>query len=119
MRPVHFVSAVLIGIVIGFSVGICVSFSMGGHLGALRAFERRYAEECELVAPVLASDPAYRKIVTVNFPVRGICLSGPLETQAEFDRLRAEMLRVLGEPRIGHVMSDVWVEKADIQGNGR
>ena len=74
--------------------------------------ERRYEQERELVAPVLAADPAFGRIMTVDFPVAGICLSGPVETRDDYNRLRAAMIRLFGEPRVGHVTQEVWVERA-------
>jgi hypothetical protein len=103
-------------VALAFVVGLCTAFQVGWEAGqyaqAHREFERRYAEDRKLVAPVLAADPAFQRIVTVNFPVAGICLDGPVETRDDYDRLRAEMVRLFGEPRIGHVMQDVVVERA-------
>jgi hypothetical protein len=103
-------------VVLAFVVGLCTAFRIGWEFGQLaeahREFERRYAEEQKLVAPVLAADPAFRRIVTVNFPVAGICLAGYVETRDDYNRLRAEIVRLFGEPRIGHVMQDVVVERA-------
>jgi hypothetical protein len=103
-------------IVAVFVIGLCAAFKVGWEAGQFaavhREFERRYEAERELVAPVLAADPAFRRLVTVNFPVAGICLAGPVDNWSDYNRLRAEMLRLFGEPRIGHVMQDVVVEQA-------
>ena len=62
--------------------------------------------------------PNSGRLVTVNFPVAGICLAGPVETRDDYNRLRAEMVRLFGEPRIGHVMGDVLVEPAAAPDHG-
>ena len=34
----------------------------------------------------------------------------PVASRAHYDRLRAEVIRLLGEPRAGHVLQDVVIE---------
>lgn len=99
-------------VVVGTVAGFCAGWQFGQYYAAHREFERRYEEERQRVAPVLAADPAFRRLITVNFPVAGICLAGPVESQEDYDRLRAVMVRLFGEPRVGHVMQDVVVERA-------
>ena len=94
-------------------VAVCIA-GLAGWLGgacaqARREAERRYAEDLELAAPAL-THPAFKRLIPVDFPVRGFCLSGPVVTQADYDRLRAAMVRLFGEPRVEHVLADVWVE---------
>ncbi len=110
---------VVVAVVFGIGAGFAVGWQLGQYYAVHREFEQRYAAERSLVAPVLAADPAFRQITTVNFPVAGICLGGPLETRDDYERLRAAMLRLFGEPRIGHVMQDVWVGRAAEPSAGR
>lgn len=84
----------------------------GGFVTARGEADRRYAEDLNLAAPVLAANPAFQRLMPVDFPVNGFCLSGPVATQTDYDRLRAEMIRLFGEPRAGHVLADVWIEAA-------
>jgi hypothetical protein len=101
-------------IVCGALIGLCITFyigwSIGRWYGVHHEFERQFEEDRQLASPVLAIDPVFQRIMPVNFPVRGFCLSGPVPTQADHDRLRVEMVRLFGEPRIEHVLADVWVE---------
>ena len=77
---------------------------------AQREAERRFAADVALATPVLSADPTFHRLVSVNFPVAGFCLSGPVPTRANYDRLRSEMKSLFGEERMGHVMADVWIE---------
>ena len=43
--------------------------------------------------------------------MNGFCVMGPVATQDDYARLQAEVVRLLGEPRLGHVIADVWVEE--------
>ncbi|HVK17472.1 MAG TPA: hypothetical protein VM533_11020 [Fimbriiglobus sp.] len=101
-------------IVFGALFAVCAAFyagwGAGKWYGVHHEFERRFEEERQLASPVLATDPAFRRLLPVNFPVLGFCLDGPVPTKADHDRLRAEMVRLFGEPRIEHVLSDVWIE---------
>jgi hypothetical protein len=115
MRPIVILAAVVIGLGAAFRVG----YDYGQCVAVHREFERQYDRERELVAPVLAADPAFGRLITVNFPVAGICLGGPVATRDDYNRLRSEVLRLFGEPRVGHVMQDVWVERAAEPGAGR
>src|SRR5262245_14269935 len=95
---------------IGF-FGVCVVGLVGRLIveSVWRESERRYRHDSELAAPTLA-DPAYRRLLTTDFPSAGFCISGPVMTKAAYDRLRAEMTRLFGEERVDHIMADVWVE---------
>lgn len=94
--------------VVGFLV-----FTAGAYGIVYRAIwksEQRFRNDAEQLVPFLNADPAYRRLIAVNFPSLGYSLSGPVETQADFDRLRLEVVRVFGEERAPHIMSDVWIE---------
>jgi len=106
----------VVGTVVGAAAGLYFGWQLGQFYAVHRESERRYEADCALAAPVLAADPGFHQVVTFNFPVAGFCLGGPVPTQDDYDRLRAAMLRLFGEPRIGHVMQDVWVERADEPG---
>lgn len=72
--------------------------------------EQRFKKDAEQLAPFLDAGPGYRQLVPVNFPSAGYSLSGPGETQAEFDRLWQEVVCVFGEVRASHIMTDVWID---------
>ena len=107
-------TVIVYGALIGTLIGVCAAFYVGWHVGRWSGvhheFERRFEKERHLASPVLAADPAYQRLVPVNFPVLGFCLGGPVPTKADHDRLRTEMVRLFGEPRIEHILADVWVE---------
>ncbi len=96
-----------------------VSYPFVQYIRAIREAERRFVADTELAAPVLASDPAFKWIGPTDFPVLGFCLSGPVPTRADYDRLRSEMLRLFGEARVDHVMNDVRVESPQFFPNRR
>jgi hypothetical protein len=106
MRKALVISAVLLGLCAAF----CAGWFSGGRYTYMKVTERRYNQDVEFVMPGLAADPAFRRLETFDFPVNGFCLQGSVATQADYDRLWAEVLRLLGESRVGHVMADVWIE---------
>lgn len=107
MRWFVIIVAALFGLALAFAAGWTAAiFSFGPMHSA-----ERFRADCELAAPVLA-DPAFRRLEPFDFPVNGFSLGGPVATRAEYNRLEVEMGRLFGEPRVGHIVSDVWVEKA-------
>jgi hypothetical protein len=78
-------------------------------LAGYRERERRFRQDYELVAPSLA-DSAFHRLIPYDLPQTGLCLSGPVPTQADFERLRVEMIRLFDKERVGYVMREVWVE---------
>jgi hypothetical protein len=107
VRQTLIISGVLCSVLFAFGAG----WFFGGFTQAQREVQRRYQHDCELARPLLA-EPAFQRLVPFDFPVNGFCLGGPLATQADYERLRAEVTRLFGEPRVGHILADVWVEAA-------
>ncbi|HEY1377868.1 MAG TPA: DUF2961 domain-containing protein [Gemmataceae bacterium] len=101
---------IICALVIGPIAGIVVGEKYGHYAGAVSEFERRYEEDRKLIEPVLTTDPAFQQVTTLNFPVAGTCLQGPIKSRAAYNRLRGEMIRLFGESRIGHMMQDVFIE---------
>ena len=114
MRLALIIAVGLIGTVAGF----CIGYPVGRLRMAFEEIERRYEEDCASAAPVLAADPAFRRLKTARYPVLGFCLEGPVAKQDDYDRLRAEMARLFGEPRVAHIMNDVVVEEKRGRGAG-
>lgn len=102
---------VMIGLVVGLFAGFYFGWEFGQYQEAHREFEQRYRDDRERIDPVLAANPAFRRLTMSNFPVAGICLGGPVATREDYNRLRAEMVRIFGESRIANVMYDVFVER--------
>jgi hypothetical protein len=106
MRRALITIAVIISLAAAFVAGWVGAVFYGGH----EAKERRYKDDVEAVMPVLAAEPAFRRLEPFDFPVNGFCLQGSVATQADYDRLWTEVARRLGEIRVGHVMADVWID---------
>jgi hypothetical protein len=101
----------VVGCLLGvLGVAACVSFPFIQFIQAKRDAERRFAVDVALATPVLSADPTFHRLIPVNFPVAGFCLSGPVPTRTDCDRLRSRMKSLFGEERMGHVMADVWIE---------
>ena len=94
-RTLFWISAALLGL------GSC--FCIGLFLGDLRgeggANYRRYVEERTVVHAEIAGDPAFAGVRIERLSSGGAYLSGEIATQADLQRLRAAIARVLGEPR--------------------
>ena len=105
----------------GFFIGLADGFFFGLEFGAYREahreFERRYEEDRGLVMPVLSADPSFRQIQTMNFPVAGLCLQGPVGSLEDRRRLNAAVLMLFGEQRVQHIMQDVVVEPVAAPGH--
>jgi hypothetical protein len=101
--------AVIVGAIFGLGLAFAAGWTAAIFTDGPRQAERRFKADCELAAPVLA-DPAFRRLEPFDFPVNGFSLGGPVATRAEYNRLQAEMARLFGEPRVGHIVADVWVE---------
>jgi hypothetical protein len=85
---------------------MCVWFA-GAHTGGYRERHKRYLDEHDLVAPVLASDPAFAdiRIGEETGPGGGIFLVGKVKVGPALDRLKAELVRLFGEPRAKDLLS--------------
>jgi hypothetical protein len=101
---------IIIAVLLGLAVAFVAGWFGGGQYTHLEDKERRYEKDVEAVMPVLAADPAFRRLEPFDFPVNGFCLQGSVATQADYDRLWAEVARLLGELRVAHVMADVWID---------
>ena len=89
-----------------FSLGCC--FGSGVVVGLLRKEgeyrNEQYRRERELIAPILAADPAYSRIEIYPLSVGGISLVGGVPTAADKDRLREQVIRAVGEARASQMM---------------
>ena len=106
------IALVVVLIVCSMSLAFLVGLPYFRFIQAHRDADRRFRQDCELFAPVLAADTAFQRLVPFDFPVNGYCLGGPVPNEADLDRLRGHVTRVFGEPRVGHILADVWVEPA-------
>src|SRR4051812_46174412 len=99
------------GILFGLCAAFCTGWVGGRWFTGRSIADEQQKRDAEHVAPVLAADPAFQKLIPCGYPVGGYCLSGPVPTQADYDRLWSALARLLGEPRMTVVLNDVWVEE--------
>ena len=64
-----------------------------------RYHRRRYLEEREALAPILAGDPAFAGVEVHEKSDGGVFLTGAVPTPEDRERLRASVARALGEKR--------------------
>lgn len=97
LRRLLLVVAVLLALVLVFSTGLLVGYMRG--LSQERV--SRYDGESNVLTPVLRSNPGYLRVEIYMYTGDGIALlAGTLDTQAEYDRLRSRVVKLLGESRI-------------------
>ncbi|MBM3982987.1 MAG: hypothetical protein FJ304_22485 [Planctomycetes bacterium] len=97
--------------VFGLSCSCCTGLVGGLLAGALDDYPARYEEEYRAVNPILA-DPAFAGIEIRPISSGGIELSGVVPTESDLERLRAQVIRALGEQRGTHATSAVQVRQA-------
>lgn len=80
--------------------------AVGGERGA---YHRRYLEEREVLAPVLASDPAFAGVELDERSRGGVDLIGEVQSPDEMERLRGAVTRAVGEARAKEMLLGVSV----------
>lgn len=95
------------------ALGFCLCIGVGlGLLGGERgAYHRRFLEEREAVAPLLASDPAFAGVALHEYSAGGLYLLGEVPTAADLSRLQAGLIRALGERRAQKALHAVSVQQ--------
>lgn len=93
---------------------VVVTFAVGCFCGALwnssRTQHRQYEKERNLIAPVLASDPAFARVKIHENSAGGAFLEGPVPSAKDLGQLRAKLIQVLGEPKTEFLLRAVSVE---------
>ncbi len=74
-----------------------LAWGLGFLQGGAQIDRARTAEERELLAPVLAADPAFKDVTLEKNSSGGVYLSGSVPTAADSDRLRALVVKQIGE----------------------
>jgi hypothetical protein len=87
------------GCVLLLTLGFGPGFLVGAICGELGAYHRRYIEERDALAPVLAGDPAFAGVKVLEKSDGGVFLIGEVATPEDLGRLRAAVARALGENR--------------------
>jgi hypothetical protein len=86
------VASVAINVLVG-----CAGFFLGTMSTEARIDRRRTAEETEALAPILAGDPAFKDVQILKLSSGGVQLSGTVPTSSARERLRAQVMKALGE----------------------
>lgn len=115
-RPVRSgVTARRVLLTTGSALGLGFCLCSGVIVGLLRgeggAYHRRFLEEQEAIAPVLASDPAFAGVKLHEYSAGGVWLSGEVPTPEDLGRLRAGVIRAVGERRAREAMLAVSVRR--------
>lgn len=79
-------------------------------VGEGSADHRQYLEECDVVAPVPAADPAFARFELDEMSSGGVFLTGSGPAQADLDRLQEEVAWAVGESRARVTVSGVEVK---------
>ena len=105
-RILLFASSIL---VLGFCTtsGLVVGL-LGGERGA---YYRRFLEEKELIAPLLAADPAFAQVKLVEYSGGGALLVGKVPAAEDLGRLRTVLEKAVGESWARTMMGGVVVVK--------
>src|SRR5262245_59820766 len=97
MRRVIIIVGLLVFLTLSWTSGWVIGLSTGGY----RERHQRFLDEQGLLAPILASDSAFEnvRVIEETGPGGGIQVFGTVKSAAALERLRAELMRVFGEPR--------------------
>ncbi len=96
-------------LVLGFC--FCSGLIVGLVSGNRNAYHLRYLEERGVIAPIVAADPAFKRVEVEERSDGGVSLVGEVPTQADLDRLRGHVVRAVGEPRAQDVIRGVAVSQ--------
>lgn len=102
-RRLLLVAGSLLAIGFCFSSGVVVGL-LGGEGGA---YHRRFLEEQQSIAPLLAGDPAFAGVELHEYSAGGVYLVGEVPTAEDLSRLRAGVVRAVGERRAMEAMRGV------------
>src|SRR5690242_15979124 len=94
--------AVIGGLLLAFFLTWVAGHSSGGY----QERHQRYLNERKLIDPILANDPDLEKVKVIEEtgPGGGILMFGSPKSQQARDRLKAELVRLFGEPRAKYLM---------------
>lgn len=90
-------------------LGGVVGFGFGLLYATGQAYQQQYLAEKERIEPILASDLIFRDVTCHRRSNGGVYLNGVVATQADRDRLREQIVRVVGEKRADEIVLAVMV----------
>ena len=88
-----------------------IGFLIGAITGENGSAHRRYLTEEGVMAPIIQADPAFTEIEILQGCDGSLSLGGEVPTPADLDRLKGQVIRVVGEPRSMEVMRPVQVKQ--------
>lgn len=99
----------LLGVVFALALGLCMGagFFVGLLVGEQSTYHRRFKEEQQALAPVLAADPIFAELQLQEYSGGGVLVSGEVPTVKDLARLKEVVIRVLGEQQAKQAMSNV------------
>jgi hypothetical protein len=93
-------------------LGLCIFFGCGFLVGLLRGeqdvYHRRYLEEKELIEPILTADPIFKVVEIHQSSDGGVWLSGQLPALEDRERLRRQLIPVVGKSRVNRMMNALY-----------
>jgi hypothetical protein len=100
------------GLLVGMAVSCAGGCALGTGLGDMWEKHRRFAEQREAVAPVLASDPGFKDahVDDGHSGTGRMLICGHVRTQSDLDRLQDRLVRALGEVGAKYAVRGVHVE---------
>ncbi|MEI8381800.1 MAG: hypothetical protein WCJ09_16850 [Planctomycetota bacterium] len=90
-----------------FGTGLLIGGFAGQLAGQRQTYHMRYEEERDFVAPIITANPKFSNVRIGERSVGGIWLAGHVDSQADLELLRNQMLKALGELRATDIMIGV------------
>ena len=100
-KPRAFVWALVV--VVSLLVGIASGFIYGIRC----VYHGWFLVEQQLIAPILAADPAFRRLTIHEFSGGGAYISGDVPTSEDYDRLHSRLVQAIGSHRADRIMPSV------------
>jgi hypothetical protein len=97
------------GAALALGLCLCSGVVLGLLGGARGAYHHRFLEEQEDIAPVLASDQAFAGVELREYSAGGVYLAGEVPSAEDLGRLRAGVVRAVGERRAREALRAVSV----------
>ena len=90
-------------------LAVCTAAALlaGFLAGERQAYQRRYREERQEIAPLLTEDPAFANVRLEEYSGGGAYLTGEVPTPADLERLRKAVARAVGDGRSRRITAGV------------
>jgi hypothetical protein len=101
------IAVVIAGSAISFVAGFAIGNAWGQIRGAVTAHDNHFMDDRVLIQKVLSSDRAFSQIEIHKCLDGYACLSGEVDTEADYGRLRARLVQAMGEKRTDNLIGGV------------